>query len=330
MKGKQAVDSRRRMLCGLIVASATFDLAVAAQAPLRIVVGFPPGGALDILARVVGQRLTETLGRPVVVDNQPGAGSLIAAQAVARAQPDNATILLAPVVVPAFFPALYPRMSFDPVQDLTPVAELGDFSLALVAAPTVPARDLVEFIEYAKARRGAINYGSMSAGTPSHFLGAMLNRAAGLDMLHVPYKGATPALMAVQGGEVQAAIVTSGEAVELHKQGRIKVLGVTGKDRSPLLPDVATMAQAVPRLRTMEDVSLWYGFFAPKGTDAAQAKALNQALANALKAPKVQQQLAQQDLRTRYPSASEFGERVRRDSQAWGGIIRATGFTLEQ
>lgn len=214
MKGKQAVDSRRRMLCGLIVASATFDLAVAAQAPLRIVVGFPPGGALDILARVVGQRLTETLGRPVVVDNQPGAGSLIAAQAVARAQPDNATILLAPVVVPAFFPALYPRMSFDPVQDLTPVAELGDFSLALVAAPTVPARNLVEFIEYAKARRGAINYGSMSAGTPSHFLGAMLNRAAGLDMLHVPYKGATPALMAVQGGEVQAAIVTSGEAVE--------------------------------------------------------------------------------------------------------------------
>lgn len=330
MNIKTAVDYRRRMFCGLIVASSTVHLAMAAQAPLRIVVGFPPGGALDILARAVGQRLSETLGRPVVVDNQPGAGSLIAAQAVARAQPDNSTILLAPVVVPAFFPALYPKMSFDPVQDLTPVAELGDFSLALVAAPTVPAKNLVEFIEYAKAKRGTISYGSMSAGTPSHFLGVMLNREAGLDMLHIPYKGAAPVLIAVQGGEIQAAIVTSGEAVELHKRGRIKVLGVTGKDRSPLLPDVATMAQAVPRLRAMEDVSLWYGFFAPKGTDSAQAKALNHALAEALRAPKVQQQIVRQDLRTRYPSASEFGERVRRDSQAWGGIIRATGFTLEQ
>lgn len=330
MNVRIAMNPGRRLLCGLIAASSVIGLAIAAEAPLRVVVGFPPGGALDILARVIGQRLTETLGRPVVVENQPGAGSLIAAQAVARAQPDDSTILLAPVVVPAFFPALYPKMSFDPVRDLTPVAELGDFSLALVTAPTVPAGDLVEFIEYAKARPGTVNYGSMSAGTPSHFLGVMLNRAAGLDMLHIPYKGAAPVLVAVQSGEIQAAIVTSGEAVELHKQGRIRILGVTGKERSPLLPDVATMSQAVPRLRDMEDVSLWYGFFAPKGTNAIQAERLNQALAAALKAPEVQRQIAQQDLRTRYPSAAEFAERVRLDNEVWGGIIRTTGFTLEQ
>ncbi|MCY1519261.1 Tripartite tricarboxylate transporter family receptor [compost metagenome] len=137
-------------------------------------------------------------------------------------------------------------------------------------------------------------------------------------------------LIAVQGGEIQAAIVTSGEAVELHKQGRIKVLAVTGRERSPLLPDVATMAQAVPGLRAMEDVSLWYGFFAPKGTNATQAETLNQALATALKAPEVQQQIAQQDLRTRYPSAAQFAERVRIDNEVWGGIIRTAGFTLEQ
>ncbi|WP_188589425.1 Bug family tripartite tricarboxylate transporter substrate binding protein [Achromobacter denitrificans] len=321
----------RRRFCGLIAASAAVRLARAqTPVPLHIVVGFPPGGALDILARVVGQRLTEMTGRPVVVDNQPGAGSLIAAQAVARARPDNTTLLLAPVVVPAFFPALYPKMTFDPIADLTPVAELGDFSLALVAAPTVPASNLAEFIEYVRSRPGTVSYGSMSAGTPSHFLGVMLNRAAGLDMLHIPYKGTAPVLIAVQSGEVQAAIITSGEAVELHRQGRIKVLGVTGKERSPLLPEVATMAQAVPGLRDMEDVSLWYGFFAPRGTAAAQAESLNLALADALKAPAVQRQIVQQDLRTRYLSAAEFGERVRRDSQVWGDIIRETGFKLEQ
>jgi tripartite-type tricarboxylate transporter receptor subunit TctC len=282
------------------------------------------------MARVVAQHMAEKLGRPVVVDNQAGAGSLIAAQNVARAKPDGNTLLVAPVVVPAFFPAIYQKLSFDPIEDLVPIAELGDFSFALTVGPNVPVKDVPGFVAYLRANPGKVAYGSLSAGTPSHFLGTMFNQAAGTDMLHVPYKGAAPVFTALQSGEIQAAFVTSGSAVELHKAGRVKVLGVTGTGRSPLLPDVATISESVRGLQQMDQASLWYGFFAPKGTDAATAARLNEAIIATLKLPQVRDAIALQDVRIVYPSVAEFAQLVRRDNKSWGAVIRSTGFTLDQ
>ncbi len=282
------------------------------------------------MARAVAQHLGTQMGRNVVVENQPGAGSLIAAHNVARSKPDGTTLLLAPVVVPAFFPALYPKLGFDPLEDLVPVAELGDFTFALAVGPKVPAKDVAGFVAYVKANPGKISFGSLSAGTPSHFLGAMFNQAAGTDMLHVPYKGAAPVFTALQSGEIQAAFVVSGSAVELHKAGRIKVLGLTGTGRSPLLPGIPTISESMAGLAEMDNASLWYGFFAPKGTNRATATQLNQAIVATLKLAPVRDLIAQQDVRIAYPTVSEFSQLVRRDSKNWGAVIRSTGFTLEQ
>lgn len=328
MKNAQ-MSLMRRQLLGTALLAAIARPVLAADAPVRLVVGFPPGGTLDIVARFLSEPLSEQLGRTVIVENRPGAGSLIAAQNVARATPDGATLLLAPVVVPAFFPALYPTLNFDPLEDLVPVAELGDFSFALVVGAKVPANNLQEFVAYLKANADTASYGTLSAGTPSHFLGVLFNEAAGTNMLGVPYKGGAPVMTALLGGEIQAAFVPSGAAVELHKAGRIKVLGVSGHGRSSLLPDVPLLSEEMPGLAEMDSASLWYGFFAPKGTDAATAAKLNKAIVAVLKQPKVLQQLAPEDLQIQYPSASDFSARVRRDSKYWGDLIRSTGFTLE-
>lgn len=322
---------RRRTFCASIFTLAAVPRAFAADANLRIVVGFPAGGGLDVIARVVAQQLNSELGGPnVIVENQPGAGSLIAAQTVARAKPDGTVLLLAPVVVPAFFPALYKKLTFDPLEDLVPVAELGTFSFALAVSADVPVNDLAGFIAYIKAHPGKVSYGSLSVGTPSHFLGTMFNQAAGTDLLHVPYKGASPVFTALQSGEIQAAFVTSGSGVELARAGRIKLLAVTGTFRSPLLPDVPTMSESVKGMTQMDTASLWYGFFAPKGTNAALVEKLNRAIAAALRDPKVQAQIARQDVRIAYSTPAEFGHLVRRDNKTWGAVIKSTGFTLDE
>lgn len=323
-----APSPRRRLLCAAL-AAAPFVGARASESPLKIVVGFPPGGGLDVMGRVVAQALGTSLGRPVVVDNQPGAGSLLAAQNTARARADGNTLLLAPVVVPAFFPALYKKLNFDPLNDLLPVAELGAFNFALAVGPQVDAKDLPSFIRYVQANPGKVAYGSLSAGTPSHFLGTLFNQAAKTDMLHVPYKGAAPVFTALQSGEIQAAFVVAGSAVELHKAGRVRVLGVTGQTRSAMLPDVPTLSASVPALSNMDEASLWYGFFAPKGTDAALIERHNAVINAALRTPEVKSVLTQQDVHPSYAKASAFAEQVQRDSRNWGAVIRSTGFTLE-
>ena len=317
----------RWLLFGLLVLTGH----VMADDARRIVVGFPPGGSLDVLARGVAQSMTEASGQTVIVINQPGAGSLIAAQAVANAQPDGRTILIAPVVVPAFMPHLYRKLSFDPLNDLVPVAELGTFNFALVVGSNVPVKTLAEWIAYCKANPRKVQFGSLGAGTPSHFLGVMLNRAAGIDMLHVPYKGASPLMQAVLSGEVQAAFVlTGGTTVEQLKSGKIKVLAVTGETRSRLLPGVPTFAEAGRDLREMDHASLWYGFFMPRGTSPIELERMHDALARATRTPRVLDALAREDIVPSTLTQADFARKVQRDNGAWGEVIRSTGFTLEE
>ena len=302
-----------------------------AQDVLRLVVGFPPGGTLDVLARTMAPALGDELGQTVLIENQAGAGSLLAAQSVARAKPDGHTLLLAPVVVPAFMPHLYRKLGFDPLTDLVPVAEVGSFNFALVVNSSLPVKTLSEWVAYSKANPGKVSYGSFGAGTPAHFLGVMFNRAAGTDMLHVPYKGGAPVLQALLSGEIQAAfLLTGGMAVEQSKAGKIRVLAVTGSARSRLLPAVPTFAEAGLGLKAMESASLWYGFFAPKGTSPKEVDRLNRALIAAARAPTARDVLAREDISSSALSAAEFAQKVRRDHREWGEVIRSTGFTLDQ
>lgn len=302
-----------------------------AQETRRIVVGFPPGGALDVLGRVVAQVISEESGQSVIVENQAGAGSLIAAQNVARARPDGHTLLLAPVVVPAFFPHIYKKLSFDPLTDLQPVAELGTFNFALVVGSAVPATNLADWLTFVRKSPGKTSFGSFGAGTPSHFLGVMLNRAAQTDTLHVPYKGGAPAMQAVVAGETQSAfMLTGGITLEQAKAGRIRVLAVTGDKRSSLLPAVPTFSEAGLGLKEMEHASLWYGFFAPKGTPPAEVDRWNRFLQFAMKSSKVHDVMMREDIAPSTLSAVEFAQKVQRDHRNWGEVIKSTGFTLEQ
>jgi tripartite-type tricarboxylate transporter receptor subunit TctC len=313
------------------IALALVCAASSAQDARRIVVGFPPGGALDVLGRAVAQVWTEESGQSVIVENQAGAGSLIAAQSVVRAKPDGRTLLLAPVVVPAFFPHIYKKLSFDPLSDLLPVAELGTFNFALVVGNAVPASNLGEWLAYVRMNPGKTSYGSFGAGTPAHFLGVMLNRAAQTDTLHVPYKGGAPAMQAVVAGEIQSSfMLTGGITLEQAKAGRIKVLAVTGDKRSALLPAVPTFSEAGLGLKEMDHASLWYGFFAPKGTPAAEVDRLNKVLQTAMRSAKVREVMAREDIAPSSLGAADFARKVQRDHHNWGEVIKSTGFTLEQ
>ena len=231
---------RRFLACVLCAAAAL----ASAQETRRIVVGFPPGGTLDVLGRAVAQAAQEESGITFVVDNQPGAGSLLAAQNVARAQPDGRTLLLAPVVVPAFMPHLYRKMTFDPMTDLVPVAELGSFNFALAVGAQLPVKTLAEWVAYVKAHPGKTSFGSFGAGTPSHFVGVMFNRAAGTDTLHVPYKGGAPAIQALLSGEIQAAFLTRGRSRGRSDPGALRPRGAPGRcDPGALDADPAPAAK---------------------------------------------------------------------------------------
>ena len=320
----------QRLLLTLILLLAT---ALASAQDLRkVVVGFPPGGTLDVLGRAMTQALADESGAGTwVVDNQPGAGSLLAAQNVTRAPPDGRTLLLAPVVVPAFMPHLYKKMSFDPLADLVPVAELGAFNFALVVGANVPVKSLADWVAFCKANPGKTSFGSFGAGTPSHFVGVMFNRAAGTDTLHVPYKGGAPAMQALLSGEIQAAyLLTGGMTTEQAKAGKVRVLAVTGSARSRSLPEVPTFGESGLGLKEMEAASLWYGWFAPKGTPAAEVERLNRLLVQAAKAPKVQDVLTREEIVPQAAGAAAFAQKVQRDHRQWGEVIRSTGFTLDQ
>ncbi len=316
----------------LTIALLLITALASAQDVHKVVVGFPPGGTLDVLGRAVAQAAAEEPGASTwVVDNQPGAGSLLAAQNVSRAQPDGRTLLLAPVVVPAFMPHLYKKLSFDPLADLVPVAELGAFNFALVVGANVPVKSLADWVAYAKANPGKTSFGSFGAGTPSHFVGVLFNRAAGTDTLHVPYKGGAPAMQALLSGEIQAAyLLTGGMTTEQAKAGKVRVLAVTGGARSRSLPEVPTFGESGLGLKEMDAASLWYGWFAPKGTPAAEVDRLNRLLVKAAKAPKVQDVLAREEIVPQAGGAAAFAQKVQRDHRQWGEVIRSTGFTLDQ
>ena len=294
--------------------------------PIRVIVTFPPGGPSDFVARAIGQKLTEAWGQQVIVDNRGGAGGVIGVEAAARASPDGYTLLQGQSGGMSVNPALLPKLSYDPFRDFAPVSMLVVNPQMLVVHPTLPVKSVKELIALAKSRPGQISYASAGFGTTQHLGMEMLKAMAGIDMLHVPYKGSTPALVDLFSGQVSLQF-TSMPAVLPHvKAGKLRGIAVGSPKRSPAAPDTPTVAEAgVPGFEYVA----WYGLFAPTGTPRDVVNKLNGQIVKILSEPEMAQRLASQGAEPS-PSTSEgLGKYLREDHERWKKVIRSAGIKLE-
>ena len=324
------MKSFRAVLASMMLASLACAGAAAAQTYpsklVRIVVPQAPGGASDALARIIGQRLSDRWHQPVVVENRAGAGGVIGTDAVAKSAADGYTLLLAYDGTHAVNASLYKALPFDPVKDFATVATLANVPFVLAVNASSPARDIAEFVAQAKASPGKLNYGSAGNGSVNHLLGAMFSKSAGAPLLHVPYKGAAPALADLIGGNVEA-VFTSIPSVVGHVQGgRVRALGVTSAKRSAALPSVPTIAETViPGF----DVTPWFGLLAPAGTPAQIVRQINEDVNALLKTKDVIDAFAAQGAEPFATTPEAFGSLLKRDIDKWAVVVRDTGAKLD-
>ena len=293
--------------------------------PIKLVISFAPGGVHDTLARVLQPRLTEALGQPILIENRPGAGGNIAAEAVAKSPPDGYTFLVASEAI-ATNEFLYRGMAYDPYKDLAPVAKLADYPMALIANPSVPANDIKELIALAKAKPGSLSYGSAGIGASGHLAGELLNSAEGIDLVHVPYKGGAPALADLVAGRIQVMFLSVSLSSPQVKQGRIKVLALTGTKRSDKLPGVSTTAeQGFPGVQAL----LFSSLLAPAATPARIIGRMNAEVVKALRAPEVEKRLDDLGAVPAPSSPEQFASILKRDGEVWGKLIRDKNIRAE-
>jgi tripartite-type tricarboxylate transporter receptor subunit TctC len=288
--------------------------------PIHMVVGFAAGGGADIMARLIGQSLSERLGQQIVVDNRPGAGTNIATEVVARAAPDGYTLLLAnsPNAINA---TLYDNLSFDFIRDIAPVASIGRVPLVMVVNPALPAKTVAEFIAYAKANPGKVNMGSGGNGAPDHMSGELFKALAGVGILHVPYRGVAPAIADLLGGQVQVVFGTMPAVIAFIKSGKLRALGVTTATRSDELPDVPSIGELVPGY----EASQWYGIGAPRSTPAEVIERLNRETNAVLADPKMKARLAELGAAVLSGSPADFGKLVVDETAKWAKVVKISG-----
>jgi tripartite-type tricarboxylate transporter receptor subunit TctC len=289
--------------------------------PVTLVVPYPPGGSADILARLVGQKLGERLGQPVVVENKAGAGTAIGARAVANAAPDGYTLLLGTVSSQAINPAMS-KVGYDPTKGFVAVSPVAAIPFVLVANPSVPASSVADVIRMAKENPGKVAYASAGLGTSNHLAGAMLASDAHVELLHVPYKGSAPALNDVLGGRVPFMFDLIATSLPMLHSGRLKALAVTSRERSPLLPDVPTVIESgVPDY----EVTAWFGVFAPAGTAPEVVNRLNADLTALLRAPDMQKRLRDLGAEPETASPEAYARYVRAEADKWGSVVHTAG-----
>lgn len=288
--------------------------------PLRVIVPFSPGGGSDNIARLIAPRLSETVGQPVVVDNRPGANTNIGAGIVATAPPDGHTLLLANANH-TINPALFRNLPFDSLNDFVPVSSLADVANVLVVNATLPAKSVRDLISLAKAKPGQLKYGSGGSGSPPHLSAEIFKSMTGTDMLHVPYKGVTPALNDTVGGHLQMTISVIPASIALVKAGKLKALGVTSAKRTPLVPDLPTIAETVPGYEFIG----WYGLVAPAKTPPHIIAKLNAEVVKALKTPEFQERLSALGAEPIGTSAQELGTFTREQIAKMGKAVKQSG-----
>jgi len=321
-----------KLLQKLMVVLALAAPALSAQAqsypnkPIRLICPFPPGGAVDIASRSVAQALSQQLGQPVTVDNRPGAGGNIGAEIVAKAAPDGYTLLMATSNILAINPALYSKVPFDSLKDFAPVSMVVSLNNVLVLNPNVPYKSVQEVIAAARAQPGKLTYASSGNGTSIHLSGELFKSMAGVDMLHIPYKGSAPAVTDLLAGQVNMMFDNIPSSLPHIKAGKLRALAVTGSKRASSLPDLPTIAEAaIPGYESY----VWFGVVAPAGTPPEVIKRLNAELAKAAVTPEFRDRLTGQGYDVLSTSPEQMTASIRSEMAKWGKIVKASGAKVD-
>jgi tripartite-type tricarboxylate transporter receptor subunit TctC len=314
--------TRRAVLTGAAGLTAAIPLrAFAQQYPERnitLVVPWAAGGSTDILARIVAEHLRQALGQPVVIENRTGASGNIGTATVARATPDGHTFLFNTMSVHTMNQALFASMPFDGVKDFSPIAMLAYVTNTMIVHPSVPANTVKEFIDYAKANPGKITYASAGPGSTNHLCGALLEKMAGIQMVHVPYRGGAPAVADTVGGQTQLFFTAGTQSLPHVNAGRLRLLAVTERKRSPFLPDVPTVAETVPGY----EMAVWYGAYGPAGMPREIVSKLNAEIGRIMFLPEVKKRMDDIAVEVTKSTPEELGTLTRNDAEKWGKLIK--------
>ncbi len=320
---------RNCLLIAVGALGATFASAQAQDFPSRpitLVIPFAPGGSTSIVGRGIADKMSELMGEKIVIDNRPGAGGTVGTRAVAKSAPDGYTLLLGYTGTLAIGPSLYKNVGYDPRKDFAPVGMIGNAPNSLVVNPDFPAKTLAELIAYAKANPGKLNFGSAGAGTASHITGEYFARAAGITLVHIPYKGTGPALTDLLGGHIPMAFAPIPASHSNVAAGKLRALAVTSPGRSGLLPDVPTIAESgIPGF----DASLYYGLAAPAGTPRPVVDKLNKVLREALASEEVKRQLGNDGTDITPGAPEDYAALIDRDEKKWAQLVKASGVEPE-
>ena len=319
-------------LLNKLLACATLALAAALPAhaawpdrPITLIVPWAPGGSTDILARLLADHLGRSLGQPVIVDNKPGASGNIGSNMVAKAKPDGYTLLIGSMSTHAMNQALYAQMPFQPVDDFQPIALVAYVTNTMVSNPSVPATNVKELIAYAKANPGKINYATAGAGSTNHISAALFEKATGVRMTHIPYKGGAPAVMDTVAGQTQILFSAGTQTLPHVKAGKLNLLAVTEAKRSPLLPSTPTVAETVPGY----ELAVWYAAFGPKGLPAGITGRLNAEINRILALPEVHEKMAGIGVEVVQSTPDQLAKTLRRDAQRYGKLIKELHISAE-
>jgi tripartite-type tricarboxylate transporter receptor subunit TctC len=315
-----------------LIASVLLALSAAAPAfaawperPVTLIVPWAPGGSTDILARLLAEHLTKSLGQPVIVDNKAGASGNIGSNIVAKAKPDGYTFLVGSMSTHAMNQALYAQMPFRSVDDFAPISLLAYVTNTLVAHPSVPANNVKELIAYAKANPGKLNYASAGPGSTNHLSAALLEKATGVKLTHIPYKGGAPAVLDTVAGQTQLLFSAGTQTLPHVKSGKLKLLAVTESKRSPLLPNTPTVAETVPGY----ELAVWYGAFGPKDLPADIVKRVNGEINRIMSLPEVREKMAGIGVEVVQSTPEGFEKTLREDADRFGKLIKELKITAE-
>lgn len=296
-----------------------------ADTPARILVGFPPGGSADTIARVLADKLREDLKRPVIVESRPGAGGRVLAAALKTQPNDGSVVMLAPDALFTTNPFVFRKLTYEPA-DLVPVSMVAEFPYAFATGAETGAKTFPDYVKWAREHQASANFGSPAAGSPLHFVGLMVGKDIGVDLLHVPFQGGPPLLQALIGGQVSAGVNTLTDMLEMHKAGRIRILAISGTQRAPQVPEVPTLAELGFK---QVDARGFFGLYAPAGASAAVVGQWNAALRRVVSLPDVRERLSTLGFEARGSSPDELDQRAKADTKIWGPVIKASGFSVD-
>lgn len=296
------------------------------KSTLKILVGFPPGGSVDIVARLIADHMRTTLDQNVIIDNKPGAAGRVALGEVRRAAPDGNTLVLAPSGALVILPWATKNLGYDPTKDFTPVARVTTFDFAVTAGPAAPAGDLKGVLAWMKANPGKANYATSGAGTVPHFAGLLLGQVSGVPMTHVPYKGGAPAAQDLIGGQIPLMVDTPSETLEHHKAGKVRILAVTGENRSAALPDVPTVRESGVDLVA----DAFFGLYGPANMPADRTQKISDAVAKALASAEVQGRIRALALTPSYAGPQALATTQATHLKRWEAPVKASGYSLDK